>query len=151
MLTGGGESRVGNLKDLASRLWYRGAQDGKHKMIFESNAFLSTEATADIISAFQEVKSESNGSDLFLDEAPGDIHRFHIADEEKEGELFWVQDSRQNKISLITDVSRVIHNMPKKSRLIRVYGMGSHIDLENLKAFFNQKGREINAVFSMGI
>lgn len=120
-------------------------------MVFESNAFLSTEATAYIVSAFQEVKSESKESDLFLDEAPGDIHRFHIADAEKEGELFWVQDSRQNKISLITDVSRVIPNMPKKFRLRMIYGVESDMALENLNAFLNQKGRAVNAVFGIEI
>jgi HD superfamily phosphohydrolase len=134
------ESRAGKLKDLALRLWYRGAEDGKHKMIFESNGFLSAQATRDILSAFQEVKSESNESDLFLDEAPGNIHRFHITGEEKEDELFLVHDSRQKNISLITDVSRVIRNMPKKFRLIRIYGMGPDIDLKNLKAFFRSKG-----------
>jgi HD superfamily phosphohydrolase len=137
------ESRASNLKDLASRLWYRGADYGKHKMVFESNGFLDEEAIGEIISAFQGVKSESDGRDLFLDEAPGDIHRFYIASEEKEkeeGELFWVQDSRQNNISLITDASRVIRNMPKKFRLIRIYGMGSDMDLKALKTFLQPKG-----------
>lgn len=55
-------------------------------------------------------------------------------------ELLWVQDSRQNNISLITDASRVIHDMPKKFRLIRIYGMGSDADLRALKTFFQQKG-----------
>jgi hypothetical protein len=89
-----------------------------------------------LYSAFQGAKSESNRTHLFRDEA----HRFHMASEEREDELFWVQDSMQKKSSLVTDVSRVTRNMPRKFRVLRIYGMGSDIVLENLKGFFQSKG-----------
>ncbi len=95
-----------------------------------------------LYSAFQEAKSENNGSDLFLDEAPGKIHRFHIASEEREDEVFWVRGSRQKKISLIADASRVIRNIPKKFRLRMICCVESDMALKNLKAFLIKRGRQ---------
>jgi hypothetical protein len=112
-------------------------------MVFESNGLLSAQATRDILVAFQEVKSESNGRDFILDEAPGNIHRFYIASEGKEkeeGELLWVQDSRQDNISLIMDVSRLFVICQERFTLMRIYGMGSDIDLKTLKPFLQPKG-----------
>ncbi|MBI5695106.1 MAG: HD domain-containing protein [Nitrospirae bacterium] len=69
---------------------------------------------------------------LIMDDCSSTIHKFVSPDDLESGVEFNVQDDKGNSW-LVTEESKVIRDMPKKFKLIRIYAYGSPKKIEAIK------------------
>jgi len=92
-----------------------------HSSVYETNAFAGTPDRVLCNKIYNSLKAEFRDHDFIIDSnAKGTIHKFVRPDEEEMGDFFYVK-TKQGQYKLITEVSKIIRDMPKGFHVIRIY------------------------------
>lgn len=92
-----------------------------HTSVYENGVFAGAKdrRLADYI--YNKLKMEFPEYDFIIDlNARGTIHKFVLPDEEEMGDFFYVR-TKQGQYKLVTEVSKIIRDMPKTFHVIRIY------------------------------
>jgi hypothetical protein len=82
--------------------------------------------------------------DFMIDlNARGTVHKFYVEDrDEQMGEEFPVYDSVSGRHSRLSDESRIVKEVPKRFRVIRVYADVPKSSVKEYRDFANSKAKQ---------
>lgn len=116
-------------KELANRITRR----THHSVVYETNDHAGYYSSKEAIKVCERLKKEHGDRiDLILDEAKGKIHNFLRREDEEAGDEFFVQDDN-GRNRLLTEESKVIRDMPKGFKVIRIYAIGTKKIIDSIK------------------
>lgn len=126
-------------REYATYLWLRGGGAGtkKHSMVYETNEFPGLEWVKAIRTTITGLSGRLSGYDILDDYPTGVIHKFYREGDQEEGDLFKVYIGRQQKLSLLTKESKIIHDMPRKFLIVRVYVKAPVSQINTIKKRLN--------------
>lgn len=92
-----------------------------HSVVYETGAFAGVKNRMIAERIYEYLLKEFQDHSFIIDKnAKGTIHKFVIPEEDEMGDFFYV-NTKQGNWKLITEVSKIIHDMPKVFHVIRIY------------------------------
>ena len=92
-----------------------------HSVVYETSAFAGVKNRLIAERIYETLFAEFQDHSFIIDKnARGAIHKFVIPEEDEMGDFFYV-NTKQGNWKLITELSKIIHDMPKVFHVIRIY------------------------------
>ena len=128
-----GDARI---KELANRIVSR----KQHSVVYETSDHAGIEEHAEAKEIFKDLQYKYNTVDFIIDDPKKEktIHEFITPEEyqEEKGVAFFVLDEKKNsKEKMLTKESKIIHDMPKHFKVIRIYASGSEKEITSIKKY----------------
>lgn len=102
-----------------------------HSSVYETDVFAGAKARFLSDHIYSKLKAEFPDHDFIIDSnAKGTIHKFVLPDDEDMGDFFYVR-TKQRQYKLITEVSKIIRDMPKVFHVIRIYAKSNSLEDKN--------------------
>lgn len=92
-----------------------------HSVVYETSAFAGVRNRMTAERIYETLLKEFQDHSFIIDKnARGTIHKFVIPEEDEMGDFFYVR-TKQGNWKLITEVSKIVRDMPKVFHVIRIY------------------------------
>jgi len=92
-----------------------------HSVVYETGVFAGVNDRKLAERIYNKIREEFCEQDIIIDfDAKGTIHKFVVPDRDEEGDFFYVR-TKQGQYKLITEMSKIIRDMPQRFHVIRIY------------------------------
>ncbi|HHY53681.1 MAG TPA: HD domain-containing protein [Clostridiales bacterium] len=96
-----------------------------HSVVYETGVFAGVNDRRLAEHIYNKLREEFSEQDVIIDfDAKGTIHKFVVPDRDEDGDFFYVR-TRQGQYKLITEMSKIIRDMPQRFCVIRIYAKDS--------------------------
>ena len=114
-----------------------------HHVIYETGDHASPADEKIALKVDKALKDQYPASDFIIDlEARGTVHKFYVKDDEEMGEEFPIYDKVSGHFSRLSEESRIFEKVPKRFRVVRVYGDVAKEVLRDYRKFATEKAKE---------
>ncbi len=115
-----------------------------HRVVFETTDHAQPDDERVARKVEKALKDRYQDVDFRIDlNARGSVHKFYVKDKDEQmGEEFPVYDTVSGRYSRLSDESRIVKEVPKRFRVIRVYADVPKGRLEEYRDFARSKARE---------
>jgi HD superfamily phosphohydrolase len=113
---------------LANRIVHR----KHHKVVYETGDSADAIKLGKIKIIFGSIQKEFKGTDFFLDDARGSIHKLTTPGSQEEREAFYLV-KKNGEMQLITEESAILEKIPHEFRSVRIYADADSSILEKIE------------------
>lgn len=115
-----------------------------HRVVYEDGNHADAKDRKIAVKVDGELRKKYSDVDFILDvNASGNVHKFYVKGDEKEGEEFSVYDAVGGRYHVLSEQSRIFERIPKCFNVVRIYADVEKVHLNEFRGFASQKAEEL--------